>query len=196
MGRKDRHSLLLVPESKSNVHAAVAVRDASNPIFAPAEGPGAGHIVGEGAPCIAVRARVEVSAGRPGKEKKWCSSRVVLAHCRPLSLSSVWSKLLPVASTLTVFLKALFLGAEHLFVVDDNHRGRLKLPGSCSMRLGGDTELGFPLRKRQSMVRELVMVWQEIRWQKMQQKVCRQLLVQECWMVDAVGCCRGRNVQL
>jgi len=56
-GRRE-NSLLLVPEGKGNVHAAVSVGDTSNAVLAPAESPGASHVVGEMAPSVAIVAAV------------------------------------------------------------------------------------------------------------------------------------------
>lgn len=54
-------SLFPVPESKGKVEPAVSVRYTSNAVFAPSEGSRAGHIVREGAPCIAIIAAEFVS---------------------------------------------------------------------------------------------------------------------------------------
>jgi hypothetical protein len=58
MAGRGENSLLLVPEGKGNVHAAVSVGHTSNTVFAPAESPGASHIVGEMAPSVTVLAAV------------------------------------------------------------------------------------------------------------------------------------------
>lgn len=48
------NSLLLVPERKGDVHAAVCIGDTSDAILAPAKGTRTSHVVGERAPGIAV----------------------------------------------------------------------------------------------------------------------------------------------
>jgi hypothetical protein len=46
--------LLLVPEGKGDVHAAVGVRDTSNAILTPTESSRASHVVGEMTPGISI----------------------------------------------------------------------------------------------------------------------------------------------
>lgn len=71
------------------------------------------------------------------------NSRVVLAYSRPLPLSSIRSIFLPVLGALTILLQTLLLDTEHFFIVDENHRGGLTLPGSLSLELGVNAELDF-----------------------------------------------------
>jgi hypothetical protein len=51
---KTGNSLLLVPERKGNIHAAVGVRNTSNAILAPTESSRASHVVGEVTPSISI----------------------------------------------------------------------------------------------------------------------------------------------
>ena len=108
----------LVPEGEREAQALLVVGDPGQSVFAPAVGPGAGLVVREVVPGVAVRA-------------------VVLADRAPLPLAEVGAPLLPGRPGLTGLVQPLLLGAVH----DDRRRLRHRRP-LPSRTCGGATVFG------------------------------------------------------
>lgn len=141
MAGRGKNSLFLVPEGKGNVHAAVSVGNTSNAILAPAESPGASHVVGEMTPSVAIVAVVCQCGSQFGDLNK--DSRVVLADSGPLPLGDIGTHVLPVLDTVIVLLEPALLDAGDVVLVDDNHCERLAASAAAGLVDGAVYERGL-----------------------------------------------------
>jgi hypothetical protein len=122
------NSLLLVPERKGNVHAAVGVGNTSNAVLSPSESSRASHVVGEMTPGVSI-VTVLCQYKKLRASVWWSILRVVLTDSGPLPLRNVGAPFLPVLGAVIVLLEPALLDAGNIVLVNDNHGEGLAASG-------------------------------------------------------------------